>query len=110
MALPKTNEIITIKRLANTSWKKTYSTTVTTALSVYLYAPDNYNDFFATQDIESSLSRFRMLTEYADVQPNDEITDSTWKNYKVHKVDIKNSAWDRTTFYQCLLIESYANS
>lgn len=106
MALPRTNRIITIKRLDNVSWKKSYWTTVTTWLNVRIYPSDWYEDYFATQEVEGWMQRWKMITEFLDVQANDLIIDDNWKEYKIHKADLKDSAWLRPSFYQCLLVEN----
>jgi hypothetical protein len=100
--LQTANHTISIKRLAESLWEKTYATTVATWIFVYI---EPVEDFVWTADFwESAFNVFRMFSDYP-VIVWDKITDEEWTNYKVKWVrKYKSIIW---THYESVINSIY---
>lgn len=103
MALPRTNRTVEVRRLVNVWWKKDYSDVITTWLKVYLNPPKWQASFEMQVDLEWGLEWFVMYTEFAWIEINDKIIDDNGREYKVYKIDLRDSWGIRPIFYELSL-------
>ncbi len=79
--LPTKNKIVTLSRLADASWVRTYED-IYTDLGVYINSSDDRVE--AGFDNEGSFHILKMMTDWVlDIQIGDKIEDQDWIIYKV---------------------------
>ena len=97
------NNVITTKRLVESVWEKTYSSTITTWLNVYIEPIQD--DVWVMIDWQGAFNVFRLFTTFTNIIVWDKIIDKDNIEYKVKWVKKFSSiVWNHL---ECLVQSIY---
>ena len=98
-----TNNVITIKRLVESVWEKTYSQTVASWINVYIEPISD--KIGVAMDGQGAFNTFKLFSTYTNIVVWDKITDKNNISYKVNWVKLFTSIVG--TDIECLINSEY---
>lgn len=104
-----TNNIVSVSRTSEVSWKKTFNVSVISNVPVYMYKW-SYEEYVSFWDINSALDPHNLIVSVETwyIPKNDDLlTDKDWWKRLVKSFELNEPDWEFYNFYQLTIFKEF---